>query len=94
MRDGYADTPKGQVHYVAEGEGEPLILLHVDGRTGSEVDRERRDSESRERRQQRELVRSAAVCRCDSRPHQAAPDRRVSVVKHRRVDMRSGRVLS
>ena len=22
MRDGYADTPKGQVHYVTDGEGE------------------------------------------------------------------------
>ena len=25
---GYVDTPDGQMHYMAEGEGEPLILLH------------------------------------------------------------------
>jgi len=33
MRDGYADTPKGQVHYVTEGEGEPLVLLHKSPRS-------------------------------------------------------------
>ena len=28
MRRGYVDTPEGQVHYVTEGEGDPLVLLH------------------------------------------------------------------
>lgn len=33
VRDGYADTPKGQVHYVTEGDGEPLVLLHKSPRS-------------------------------------------------------------
>lgn len=28
MRRGYVDTPEGQLHYLAEGKGEPLVLLH------------------------------------------------------------------
>ena len=28
MKRAYADTPEGQVHYVTEGSGEPLLLLH------------------------------------------------------------------
>ena len=33
MRDGYADTPMGQVHYLTEGDGEPLVLLHKSPRS-------------------------------------------------------------
>ena len=33
MRRGLADTPEGQVHYVTDGEGEPLILLHKSPRS-------------------------------------------------------------
>ncbi|MFN8532779.1 MAG: alpha/beta hydrolase [Dehalococcoidia bacterium] len=29
IRKGYVDTPKGQVHYRAVGEGDPVILLHM-----------------------------------------------------------------
>ena len=29
MREGFVDTPEGQVHYVTEGSGEPLLLLHM-----------------------------------------------------------------
>ena len=29
MKRGYADTPEGQIHYVVQGEGVPLILLHA-----------------------------------------------------------------
>ena len=28
VKRGYADTPEGQMHYMTEGEGEPLVLLH------------------------------------------------------------------
>ncbi len=28
MKRAYADTPEGQVHYVTEGSGEPIVLLH------------------------------------------------------------------
>lgn len=28
MRRGYADTPEGQMHYVEEGSGPPVLLLH------------------------------------------------------------------
>ncbi|GIW09463.1 MAG: epoxide hydrolase [Dehalococcoidia bacterium] len=28
MRRGFVDTPDGQVHYVTEGSGEPVVLLH------------------------------------------------------------------
>ena len=28
MKFGYADTPEGQVHYVEQGQGEPIVLLH------------------------------------------------------------------
>ena len=28
MKRGYVDTPEGQVHYITEGEGEPLVMLH------------------------------------------------------------------
>ena len=31
MKRGYADTPEGQVHYMTEGQGEPLLLLHQTG---------------------------------------------------------------
>lgn len=31
MKRGYADTPEGQVHYLVEGQGEPLLLLHQTG---------------------------------------------------------------
>ncbi|MDO8751228.1 MAG: alpha/beta hydrolase [Dehalococcoidia bacterium] len=31
MKRGYADTPEGQIYYMTEGEGEPLILLHATG---------------------------------------------------------------
>ena len=33
MKRGYADTPLGQVHYVTDGEGEPLLLLHEGSRS-------------------------------------------------------------
>jgi pimeloyl-ACP methyl ester carboxylesterase len=29
MKRGYADTPEGQVHYITEGSGKPLLLLHM-----------------------------------------------------------------
>jgi pimeloyl-ACP methyl ester carboxylesterase len=28
MKRGYADTPEGQVHYITEGNGEPVLFLH------------------------------------------------------------------
>ena len=28
MRRGYADTASGQVHYITEGDGDALVLLH------------------------------------------------------------------
>ena len=28
VKCGYVDTPEGQMHYMTEGEGEPLVLLH------------------------------------------------------------------
>ena len=28
VKRGYVDTPEGQMHYMTEGEGEPLVLLH------------------------------------------------------------------
>ena len=31
MKRGYADTQEGQIYYMTEGEGEPLILLHATG---------------------------------------------------------------
>lgn len=31
MKRGYADTPEGQIYYMTEGQGEPLILLHATG---------------------------------------------------------------
>ena len=31
MKRGYADTPEGQIYYMTEGEGEPLLLLHQAG---------------------------------------------------------------
>ena len=33
MKRAYADTPEGQVHYVTEGSGEPLLLLHESPRS-------------------------------------------------------------
>ena len=33
MKSGYADTPEGQIHYVTEGQGEPLLLLHASPRS-------------------------------------------------------------
>ena len=33
MREGFVDTPEGQVHYVTEGSGEPLLLLHMTPRS-------------------------------------------------------------
>ena len=33
MKRGYVDTPEGQVHYLTEGSGEPLILLHQSPRS-------------------------------------------------------------
>ena len=33
MRRGLADTPEGQVHYVTDGQGEPLVLLHKSPRS-------------------------------------------------------------
>ena len=33
MKRGYADTPEGQVHYVEEGQGEPILLLHQSPRS-------------------------------------------------------------
>ena len=33
MKKGYADTPEGQIHFVTEGEGEPLLLLHQSPRS-------------------------------------------------------------
>ena len=29
MKRAYADIPEGQMHYRAEGEGEPVLLLHM-----------------------------------------------------------------
>jgi pimeloyl-ACP methyl ester carboxylesterase len=31
MKRGYADTPRGQIHYTTAGKGEPLLLLHQTG---------------------------------------------------------------
>ena len=28
IRRGYADTPEGQVHYLTDGQGDPVVLLH------------------------------------------------------------------
>ena len=36
MKRGYIDTPEGQVHYRAEGNGEPLLLLHKAGLSSDE----------------------------------------------------------
>ncbi|WP_306317162.1 MULTISPECIES: alpha/beta fold hydrolase [unclassified Streptomyces] len=36
MRRGYADTPFGQIHYVEEGRGEPVLLLHQTPRSWDE----------------------------------------------------------
>jgi pimeloyl-ACP methyl ester carboxylesterase len=36
LRQGYADTPEGQVHYRTEGNGEPLLLLHKAGLSSDE----------------------------------------------------------
>ena len=33
MKHGFADTPEGQVHYITEGEGDPLLLLHQSPRS-------------------------------------------------------------
>ena len=33
MKRGFVDTPGGQVHYVTEGSGEPLLLLHMTPRS-------------------------------------------------------------
>ena len=33
MKRAYADIPEGQVHYVTEGEGKPLLLLHMTPRS-------------------------------------------------------------
>lgn len=30
-KEAFADTPKGRIHYVEAGEGEPLVLLHSNG---------------------------------------------------------------
>ena len=29
MKKAYADTREGQIHYRVEGDGEPIILLHM-----------------------------------------------------------------
>ena len=29
MKKAYADIPEGQMHYRYEGEGEPILLLHM-----------------------------------------------------------------
>ena len=34
MKRAFLDTPDGQVHYVTEGSGEPLLLLHMTPRSG------------------------------------------------------------
>jgi pimeloyl-ACP methyl ester carboxylesterase len=31
MKRGYAETPEGQIHYTAAGQGEPLLLFHQTG---------------------------------------------------------------
>ena len=36
MKRGYADTPQGQIHYLTDGEGETLLLLH-EGRRSSRM---------------------------------------------------------
>ena len=36
MKRGYIDTPEGQVHYRAEGNGEPVLLLHKAGLSSDE----------------------------------------------------------
>ncbi len=36
MKRAYADIPEGQVHYQAEGSGEPLLLLHQTGISSDE----------------------------------------------------------
>ena len=33
MKRGFVDTVRGQIHYAAEGEGEPLLLLHQNPRS-------------------------------------------------------------
>ena len=33
MKRAFLDTPEGQVHYVTEGSGEPLLLLHMTPRS-------------------------------------------------------------
>ena len=35
MKLGYADTPEGQIHYLAEGSGKPLLLLHMTPRSST-----------------------------------------------------------
>lgn len=35
MKRGYGDTSKGQIHYLTEGKGEPVLLLHQALRSGS-----------------------------------------------------------
>jgi pimeloyl-ACP methyl ester carboxylesterase len=35
-RRGYADTPLGQLHYVEQGDGEPILLLHQTPRSSDE----------------------------------------------------------
>ena len=36
MKRGYAEVPEGQMHYRMEGEGEPVILLHMAVASGDE----------------------------------------------------------
>ena len=36
MKRGYAEVPEGQMHYRIEGEGEPVILLHMAVASGDE----------------------------------------------------------
>ncbi|SHM11600.1 Pimeloyl-ACP methyl ester carboxylesterase [Actinacidiphila paucisporea] len=36
MRRAYADVPAGQIHYVEEGEGKPVLLLHQSPRSWTE----------------------------------------------------------
>ncbi|HZW55820.1 MAG TPA: alpha/beta hydrolase [Nitrososphaerales archaeon] len=36
VRKGYADTPKGQIHYMEAGQGQPLLLLHQTPRSTDE----------------------------------------------------------
>ena len=38
MKRGYADTTRGQIHYMTEGSGEPILLLHSTPRSSWEYE--------------------------------------------------------